>query len=1073
MQALFNLLQKIWLFRRQIIYANVLCFFCLLNVTQSAFSTILPPLIAFRINDGKQYTNQINIPVEIRSLKLGDSLVAEMKIGLDPSLNDAAWVGYSTEKTMLSLSGGDGEKTIYAQLRDIAGNTSPVESAKIILDTDPPKNIEISINDNDKYSGDDQRRVLIYIRSTEVDLNEMMFSNRSDFTDAKWEKMAGTKRWILDETGGDGNKTVYAKFKDQAGNESQTFTDDILLDTHPPENGSVVINDNSIYTRERRVVLKIHAEDAAMVRIVSPGRSETMPYEVKEGQNYMETDWVLDSVQGSQVVRVYFMDEAKNRTTSVIQDEIIFDRMGPQLPIIAINGEKRYTNNKDGKVDLRLATRANPLTIKMMISNYIDFHDAKSQNFKDVITNWQLLAEEDGMKTVYVKYIDEAGNHSEIAMAKVILDRVPPVVNSVKINEGTEWATSVKVNIGMDVEDVSHMQINNTTAINNMTAWEKFEPTKIGWNLIPGDGPKTVYVRFKDESSNITEVVTANVTLDTKPPTGEISINNGAKYVNNNQKAISVQFKCVDCKGFQLANKPDFTDVRLEPFVPLVENWILDGEDGPKTIFVRLRDEAGNFSNVLTSSIILDRQPPEEPGLVINEGKEWLTNPARKAVVQLSAKGVSHFMISEDPEFTGAEWDTFRNATTWVFSEGEGEKELFVKYKDPAGNISEAIASKIKLDYTPPELDKFLINEGSNFCNDIQKRVSLKITAKEATKMAISNMPISDPNSPSVIWEDYSENKEWVLDGEDGLKTIFLVLKDEAGNYSGRYNEHIILDRAGPANPSVIINANQKYVPPGGLKIPLEISAEGADKVFVTEDPKFQEGRWEMFIPKMIFEVSKGDGKKDLYIKLRDKALNETEVIRGSVILDTQAPEPERFVINDGDKFTNNPDKKVNLKIDAKDAFEMRILQKGSAPADWEPYAKEKQYNIIGEDGDYEIGIVFRDEAGNISKPVMANIVLDRIPPRPESFTIDNGQGWTNNPDKKVTLHIQAAGAYEMALGTEPSLRNANWIPFKTEVEDFELSGNDGEKFIFIRFRDEAGNVSAVISSKVNLKRSF
>jgi hypothetical protein len=1059
--------------KKQFTYACILSILCLFNISNSVFSYNLFPLIAFRVNEGKQYTNQTKITIEIRSVKLSDSLVADMKIGLDPTLNDVPWVSYSTEKRDITLPGGDGEKYIYARLKDIAGNISPVESAKIFLDTTPPVDIEISINNDDEFSGDEKRRVLIYIKSSEEDLAEMIISNRNDFRDAKWEKMAGTKKWILDGNGGDGNKFVYARFKDRAGNESRIYSDEIILDTTPPERGSVVISNNSKYTKSQQIILKIHATDAAMVRIVSPGKSETIPYEVSEDQDYMEIEWHLDSIEGTKVVRVYFMDEAKNRTTSVIQDEIIFDRSGPSAPHITINGDTRFTNQKDGKVNIRLATRVNPQTIKMMVSNYMDFNDANSRNFRDVINNWQLLAEEDGMKTIYVKFIDDAGNHSEVGMAKIILDRIPPTVNAVMINEGGEWTTSVKVDINMDIEDVSHMQFNNTNAISNQVIWEQFEPSKVNWTLIPGDGPKTVFMRFKDESNNISEIISANVTLDTKPPTGEVAINDGAKFVNNSERIVSIQITSTDGKGIQLTNKPDFTDIKMEPFLPLVDNWVLDGEDGPKTVFLRLRDEAGNFSNVLTASIILDRQPPQELDMLINEGNEWLTNPARKTSVQLTAKGASHFMISEDPEFADVEWLPFKNVTAWVFSELEEEKTLYAKFKDPAGNISELVTAKIKLDYTPPLCEEFLIDEGSDFCNNPQKKVNLKIKAPDAIKMAISNTPISDPMDPSTVWEEYSENKEWELDGEDGLKTIYLVLQDEAGNLSGRYNERIILDRVGPTNPTVVINSDRKFVPPGGRKVPLELSAEGADKVFITEDPKFENGRWELYVPKKLFEVSEGDGTKTIYIKFRDKALNETEILSGTFILDTQPPEVIEFVINDGNKFTNDPDKNVRFKIEAKDATEMRIIQKGQAPGDWEPYLKEKQYTLLGSDGDREIGIVFRDEAGNVTKPISTNIVLDRKPPRPESFIVDNGQGWTNDPDKKVSLQIKASGAYEMAISTEPSPKSDSWEPFKSEVSGFVLPGDDGEKIIFIWFRDEAGNVSAVMSSKVNLKRSF
>ena len=1066
-------MQKKGFFIMQLLVVCILSIPLFLSTLNPAFSSNALPLIAFRINEGKQYTNQTKITVEIKSLKLSDSLVADMKIGLDPNLDDVPWVKYSTDKRELSLPGGDGQKTIYARLRDIAGNISPVESARIILDTTPPQDITISINNDEKFSGDEKRRVLISIKSPEKDLEEMIFSNRNDFSDAKWEKMAGTKKWILDAAGGDGTKTVYAKFKDKAGNESPVCSDDIILDTHPPEQGSVVINDNAKFTKGNKITLKIHAKDAAMVRIVSSGKSETVPYNVKEGQDYMEIEWNLDSAEGNKVVQVYFMDEAKNRTTTIIQDEIIFDRSGPVPPNITINGGNRFTNQKDGKVNIRLATRVNPQTIQLMVSNYMDFHDAKPQNFRDQINNWQLLAEEDGMKTVYAKYIDEAGNHSELAMAKVILDRLPPTINSVKINEGSGWTTSVKVNINMDIEDVSHMQFNNTNAISNMEIWEKFDPTKVDWTLIPGDGEKMVYMRFKDESNNISEIITANVTLDTKPPTGELTINNGARYVNHTEKMVSIQITTEDGKGMQLTNKPDFTDIKLEPLVPLLENWILDGDDGVKTVFLRLRDEAGNYSNVITASILLDRQPPQELNLVINEGQEWLTNPTRKTAVQLTAKGAAHFMISEDPKFTNMEWETFRNVTTWVFSEEENEKELFAKFKDPAGNVSELVSAKIKLDYTPPLCEEFVINDGSDFCNNAQKKVNLKIKAPDAVKMKISNNPISDPNDPSIDWEEYSENKEWELEGEDGIKTIYLVLQDEAGNFSGRYSDRVILDRVAPTNPTITINSGERFVPPGGRKVPLELSAEGSDKVFISEDPDFKNGRWELFVPKKLFEVSEGDGEKKIFVKFRDKALNETDVLSGTVILDTQPPEAITFSIDEGKKYTKASDRKVSLRIEAKEATHMRIIQKGQAPGNWESYVTEIQYTLLGDDGNKEISIAFRDEAGNTTKPLTANIVLDRVPPKPESFVIDNGQGWTNHPEKKVNLQIQASGAHEMAIGTDPTLKSASWEPYKDEMNDFVLPGEDGEKIVFIRFRDEAGNTSAIISSKVNLKRSF
>ncbi|MBR9997816.1 MAG: hypothetical protein KFF73_02540, partial [Cyclobacteriaceae bacterium] len=666
----------------------------------------LPPLIGFRVNNGQQYTNKLSVTVEIRSLKLSDSLVAEMKIGTDPGLENIPWTKFSTSPHAITLRQGDGEKQIYARLRDKAGNISPVETAGIILDTRSPADIAISINKDEKFTRDEQRRVVVFIQTGEKDLAEMIFSNHRDLSDAKWEEFAPTKKWILDMNQGDGEKTVFAKFRDKAGNESQIFEDRIILDTQPPRNGSVVINNDEKYTQNTYVLLKVRADEATLVRIVSPGKSEMFSYKNEEGENFMLIPWKLDSMEGVKVIRVYFQDEANNRTTQVIQDEIILDRTGPSPPVILINSEERYTNQRDGVVNLRFTSRINPESMKLMVSNFIDFHDVQPQSFKNLINNWKLPAEEDGIKTIYAKFIDEAGNHSDVGMAKIMLDRTAPGINTITVNDGSSWVTSLKITINMDVEDASHMQISNSETIQNMMAWELYTPKKIDWPLIPGDGEKTIYMRFKDPAENITAVTSIKVILDTKPPKGELVINGGNKFTNNPDKRISLNIDTDDAKGMQISNRPDFTDVKLEPLKDSV-NWTLDGDDGLKTVFLRLRDEAGNFSYVISSAIVLDRKPPEEIDVIINEGNEWVRNPARRTSVQLNGKGASHFMLSEDPEFRSIEWEPFKNVTSVILSEAEGEKRLYAKFMDPAGNVSETIKTSFKLDYTPPVCEQF------------------------------------------------------------------------------------------------------------------------------------------------------------------------------------------------------------------------------------------------------------------------------------------------------------------------------------------------------------------------------
>jgi hypothetical protein len=81
-----------------------------------------------------------------------------------------------------------------------------------------------------KINGDDEwttsANVVLSLNTS--DCYQMMISNHGDFSGASWEACASTKNWVLE--GGDGIKTVYAKFMDSQMNETPVVSDDIILD---------------------------------------------------------------------------------------------------------------------------------------------------------------------------------------------------------------------------------------------------------------------------------------------------------------------------------------------------------------------------------------------------------------------------------------------------------------------------------------------------------------------------------------------------------------------------------------------------------------------------------------------------------------------------------------------------------------------------------------------------------------------------------------------------------------------------------------------------------------------------
>lgn len=122
----------------------------------------------------------------------------------------------------------------------------------------------------------------------------------------------------------------------------------------------------------------------------------------------------------------------------------------------------------------------------------------------------------DGIKSVFVKFKDVAGNWSSPVSDTINLDTTPPT-GSVLINDGDTYATSAAVTLAPSSANADQMRFNNENG--TWSAWEAYDTSK-SWTLSDGDGVKTVYVQFKDAVGNIsTDSISDTITVDATVPT--------------------------------------------------------------------------------------------------------------------------------------------------------------------------------------------------------------------------------------------------------------------------------------------------------------------------------------------------------------------------------------------------------------------------------------------------------------------------------------------------------------------------------------------------------------------------
>jgi len=97
---------------------------------------------------------------------------------------------------------------------------------------------------------------------------------------------------------------------------------------------------------------------------------------------------------------------------------------------------------------------------------------------------------------------------------------------------------------------------------------------------------------------------------DTTPPTGTITVNNGDAFTSSPAVSLALTAQDGASQVVQMQLSSDGSSWSpAEPFVGL-KAWDLQGADGTKTVYVRYKDAANNWSAAFSDGIILDTTPP-------------------------------------------------------------------------------------------------------------------------------------------------------------------------------------------------------------------------------------------------------------------------------------------------------------------------------------------------------------------------------------------------------------------------------------------------------------------------------
>jgi hypothetical protein len=191
------------------------------------------PIIAnLSVDEGAAFTNLTAVRL---SLNASDP---EPGSGLDETrytTNGVDWTPWMPFRNAFGaeLVGSDREWTITVEVRDRVKNTGIRANASILVDTTPPSQTVLGINDGAGFT----KKTSVALAITAADPSpgtgpaDMAFSNDGTAW-TPWEPYKTQRAYDL--LAGDGLKTVRAKVRDRAGNAGAPANASIILDTTPP-----------------------------------------------------------------------------------------------------------------------------------------------------------------------------------------------------------------------------------------------------------------------------------------------------------------------------------------------------------------------------------------------------------------------------------------------------------------------------------------------------------------------------------------------------------------------------------------------------------------------------------------------------------------------------------------------------------------------------------------------------------------------------------------------------------------------------------------------------------------------
>lgn len=319
---------------------------------------------------------------------------------------------------------------------------------------------------------------------------------------------------------------------------------------------------------------------------------------------------------------------------------------------------------------------------------------------------------------------------------------------------------------------------------------------------------------------------------DTTAPTGTLIINDGAYNTSDRNVSLDITGNDSESGLYQMQFSSDNVSWTAWSSFGTTKTYQV-GTDGEQKVYLKIKDTAGNISNIVSSSIffINDTVPPDIKLNINNGSSQTFTN-----LIDLEITGQDNLTAPENIKMRvsldGTNWQIYDSASkTWSASTSwgsyaavcenfnlgatGGQKYIYVQLKDPSGNISNAtgtvfyVTSAVKPATTTaaPVVNgtwgtnlngKYLSVDGSVMLVLQGNSVSLSLTGISNSSELLTSFNGVDWSQADKIPTGSTTYTKDLSFSEQGKRAVFIKLRNEFGVDSAVLVRYYLIDYTPP-----------------------------------------------------------------------------------------------------------------------------------------------------------------------------------------------------------------------------------------------------------------------------------